>query len=91
MSKQKIQKELQASLAHQTTIQAGAWLFTVLALIGVSEMTLEHMAAHSPAVGQHSTSVANMELFARGEGRSETARLPEEFDVGLQTPRISGL
>lgn len=89
MSKQKIKQELEANLSHEAALRVGAWLMAGLAFVGVTEMITEHQHVVNPATG-HNTAIVS-ELFARGEGKGETARLPEEFDVGLQTPHISGL
>jgi len=88
MSKQKIQKELHERQLHQTAARLGAWALTALAIVGVHEMITHNV--HSISQTVHSTAGLS-EMFARGEGRSETARLPEEFDIGMQTPRVSGL
>ena len=75
---------------HQLTAQhVGAWVLTAMALLGSVEMFLHHQQAHNPTAGQSSTAV--YEQIARAEGKGESARLPEEFDIGLQTPRVSGL
>jgi len=89
MSKQKIKQELEENRSHEAALRVGAWMLAGLALVGVTEMITEHQHAVNPASG-HSTALVS-ELFARGEGKGETARLPEEFDVGLQTPHVSGL
>ncbi len=95
MSKQKLsKKQLKIQqIAHDRmqamAIQAGALGFAALTLVGASEMVMKHVAALNPATGHGSTSIS--ELFARGEGKNESARMPEEFDIGLQTPHIAGL
>lgn len=91
MSKQKIKQELLENQAHQAAARLGAWVLAGLSVVGVSKMILEHQHSVNPAIGHSIISAADLETMARGEGRSETARLPEEFDVGLQTPHISGL
>lgn len=53
------------------------------------EMVLEHAPAGQH--GSHAKHGAVHEVLARGESKGETARLPEEFDVGLQTPDIAGI
>lgn len=70
-------------------VQAGALGFAALMLVGATEMIMEHMPSMHQASGHGSTSIS--ELFARGEGKGETARMPEEFDIGLQTPHITGV
>jgi hypothetical protein len=87
---QKIQKTTTELSAYQeVATRLGALAFTGLAVVGATEMILEHMQSLNPAVGHGSSSLT--ELFARGEGKGESARMPEEFDIGLQTPHVSGL
>jgi hypothetical protein len=88
MSKQKIQKELHERQMHQAVTRLGAWALTALAVVGVHEMITHN--AHSVSQSIHST-VSLSEMMSRGEGKTETARLPEEFDIGLQTPPVSGV
>ena len=90
MLKQKIQKNTnELSTYQEIATRLGALAFTSLAIVGATEMILEHMQALNPVAGHGSSSVS--ELFARGEGMGESARMPEEFDIGLQTPHVSGL
>jgi hypothetical protein len=89
MSKQKANIDT-VETWHQLTAQhLGAWALTGLALMGSLEMLLHHHQVTNPTAGQSSTAV--YEQMARGEGKGESARLPEEFDIGLQSPRVSGL
>ncbi len=46
------------------------------------EMVLEHAPAGQH--GSHAKHGAVHEVLARGESKGETARLPEEFDVGCR-------
>jgi hypothetical protein len=89
MSKQKIEKDKESSARKEAAARLGAVMLTGLAIVGAAEMIMEHMPALNMAAGHGSTSIS--ELFARGEGKGESARMPEEFDIGLQTPHISGL
>ena len=92
MSKSKLALETHSDEEnrHQlTAMHVGAWAMTALAMLGSVEMILQHMQSHNPVAGQSSTAV--YEQVGRAEGKGESARLPEEFDIGLQTPRVSGL
>ncbi len=96
MSKQKIliAQKLQSDskflgLNQEIFTRIGALVFTGLVVIGATEMVLEHMTVSNPTAGHASNSIS--ELFARGEGKTESARLPEEFDIGMQTALVSGL
>lgn len=69
--------------------QLGAVALTGLAMLVSVEMVLEHApAGQHGGHAKHASAVH--EVLARGESKGETARLPEEFDVGLQTPDIAG-
>lgn len=72
------------SLAHQ----AAAWGFAALTLLGAGEMIHEQQFATAP-VTAHSYMTAD-DVLARGEGKNEAARMPEEYDVGLKAPGVSG-
>jgi hypothetical protein len=90
MSKQKHQK-VQHTVIHPSLEKAGA-----IALAAVSVLvTFETLIEHHPKLGRHSEESKKplmSEVFvARAETKGETARLPEEFDIGLQTPHIAGL
>lgn len=85
MSKQKEIKN-ENSIFQLTAAHLGAWALVGLTVVGASEMILEHQSAVNPAAGHGSS-----EQVARAEGRGESARMPEEFDIGLQTTSISGL
>jgi len=72
--------------------QLGAWLFSALILISATEMIHASHAATAPGTGHSSAPVgqAAEALYARAEGRTEAARMPEEYDVGLKAPIVSG-
>jgi hypothetical protein len=92
MSKQKARKRDQIEIEswHQLTAgHVGAWALTGLAMLGSLEMILQHQHSSNPAAGKSSTAV--YEQVSRAEGKGESARLPEEFDIGLQTTSVSGL
>lgn len=67
----------------------GAWMFTALIIAGGSELL--HEGRLAPATVTIEPSYAHENTMARAEGKGEAARMPEEFDVGLQTPHTSGL
>lgn len=68
----------------------GAWVLTGAALLASTE-SLHHANDHAVVpvtVGTgHSLSQG---MTARAEGVRETARMLEEYDVGLRMPHISG-
>jgi len=70
----------------------GAWVLIAAALTVSSEkiMHATHQS-HEYAEG-HSTDIASIAEpeAIRAEGARETARLPEEYDVGLRMPAVSG-
>jgi hypothetical protein len=90
MSKHK-QKKSQHSVIHPSLEKIGA-----VALMAVSVLvTFESVIEHHPKFGHHSEESKQplmSEVFvARAETKGESARLPEEFDIGLQTPHVAGL
>ena len=86
MSKQKV-SEAEHRVIHPIAEVVGAYVLTALSVLVSFEAIIEH---HSKST--HETSRPAMsEMFARADGKGETARLPEEFDIGLQTPHVSGL
>lgn len=77
--------------ANELVSQLGAWVLTAAALLASAE-TLHHEFAAVPATASGAVHHAPTEnLSARAEGARETARLPEEYDVGLRAPTISGV
>ena len=74
--------------AGETALRAGAWLLTATAMLAATEK-LHHIDAHAPSTAHSSHYSAEVQP-ARAEGARETARLPEEYDVGLCAPNISG-
>lgn len=75
--------------------QVSAWVLTATALLVSTERLMHHQEyATVPATAGeagHHAPAATENLAARAEGARETARLPEEYDVGLREPTISGL
>ena len=94
MSKQTETNSIDATerLTQVATV-AGAWVLTAAALLATSEKLMHHAvdhgAASTPAHGQSVASYNEPEAI-RAEGARETARLPEEYDVGLRMPAVSG-
>jgi hypothetical protein len=83
-------KKVEHTVIHPTAEKIGAIILTAVSILVTFEAIIEHnpkFARGHDSAGQSSMS----EIFARGESKGETARLPEEFDIGLQTPHIAGL
>jgi hypothetical protein len=87
MSKQTNKKQIEHTIIHPAAERAGAIALTALSLLVSFEGVLEHSLHGDHDQGQPAIS----EVIARGETKGETARLPEEFDIGLQTPHITGI
>jgi hypothetical protein len=90
MSKQKVQK-IEHTVIHPIAEKVGAVALTVLTLLVSMEAIIEHNPKFSHGAKSDDSKPAINEIFARGESKGEAARLPEEFDIGLQTPHIAGL
>ena len=72
--------------------RVGAGVLAGMAMLVSVELSLEHAYGdHHDTKSDHSSVTGGGMAMARGEGKGETARLPEEFDIGLQTPDISGI
>jgi hypothetical protein len=86
------QKEIEHTVIHPVAEKVGAIALTALSILVSFEAIVEHQhkAAHGDDHGD-ANRAAVTEIFARGETKGETARLPEEFDIGLQTPPVGGL
>lgn len=95
MSKQKEKStdtRTASELLGDIAIRLGTWVLTAAALIASTEM-LHHteQAAMPVSIGSgHSSFMPSEGMSARAEGTRETARLPEDYDVGLRMPAISG-
>jgi len=87
MSKQKV-KKVKHTVIHPTAEKVGAILLTALSILVSFEAIIEHAYKHEQRSHDSKTNIS--EMFVR-ETKGETSRLPEEFDIGLQTPRIAGL
>jgi hypothetical protein len=77
------------TVIHPNLEKWGAVAFTALCMLVSFESIVEHHAKdvyHGKREAQYAS-----QIFSRSESKGETARLPEEFDIGLQTPRIAGL
>lgn len=93
MNKQKqIKTETSTEKLKHFAGHVGAWVLTVTALMAATEK-LHHMdVGHAAVPVGHSTMASTYQPEAiRAEGAKETARLPEEYDVGLRMPGISGI
>ena len=88
MSKQN--KKIEHTVIHPTAEKVGAILLTGLSLLVSFEAIIEH-SAEKQKHPEPKSSVNISEVFVRGEVKGEAGRLPEEFDIGLQTPRVAGL
>lgn len=92
MHKQKNKSETSTEKLQQLATHVGAWVLTVTALMAASEKLHHIELAHVTVQAGHSTSApAHQPEAIRAEGAKETARLPEEYDVGLRMPGISGI
>jgi hypothetical protein len=72
--------------------QASVWLLTAAAMLATTEMlhTQEHAAVPITTGTGHVAQVAPEAITARAEGAKESARTPEEYDIGLRMPAITG-
>lgn len=90
MSKPKT-KKVEHTIIHPNAEKIGAVALTAVSMLVAFEAIVHHggdkRGYHEPSQNQ----MALTEVFARGETKGETARLPEEYDIGLQTPHIAGL
>lgn len=89
MSKHKT-KKVAHTVIHPTVEKVGALALTAISIL----VTFEALIEHNPKFAQahEAGSSQNLaEVYVRAETKGETSRLPEEFDIGLQTPRIAGL
>jgi len=78
-------KPFSSDISHRI----GAALFAALTMVSAGELLQEHVitvpvAAHDSYMSLHE------DIMARAEGKGEAARLPEEFDVGVQSAHVSG-
>ncbi len=88
MKKQTYEKAI-GYLSGDIALHLGTWVLTAAALLASTEMM--HHTAVPVHVGTGHTSFMPAEgMTARAEGTRETARLPEDYDVGLRMPAISG-
>jgi hypothetical protein len=86
------QKQIEHTVIHPAAEKVGAIVLTVLSVLVSFEAIIEHQQNTSHGDSHHDGSRSALtEIFARGETKGETARLPEEFDIGLQTPPVGGL
>jgi hypothetical protein len=88
MSKQKT-PIVKHTVIHPSAEKVGAIILTALSLLVSFEAILEHHPKFSHGHGENGRS-SSSEMFVRAETKGETSRLPEEFDIGLQTPHVAG-
>lgn len=90
MPKQTVEKSSNQRMAEAATL-IGAWILTAAALLASTEKLMHAEQGHAalPAHGHSTVSYTQPEAI-RAEGARETARLPEEYDVGLRMPAVSG-
>lgn len=91
MSKQTIETLVQSpdsARLSSVAMQVGAWVLTAAALLAATEK-LHYIEFASASHGQSTAAYAQPETI-RAEGPRETARMFEEYDVGLRMPPISG-
>jgi hypothetical protein len=89
MSKQKNVK-VKHTVIHPSAEKLGAIVLTALSLLVSFEAIIEHHPKFSHGHSE-TTRSGSSDMFVRAETKGETSRLPEEFDIGLQTPHIAGL
>ena len=78
------------TIIHPNLEKVGAIVLTAVCMLVTVEGIVEHQT-HSKKEHYGDEAQLTNQIFARNETKGETARLPEEFDIGLQTPHISGL
>lgn len=82
-------KKVKHTVIHPTAEKVGALALTAISIL----VTFEALIEHNPKFKGHEAPGAQnlAEVYVRAETKGETSRLPEEFDIGLQTPHIAGL
>lgn len=85
-----ITKKVKHTVIHPTAEKVGALALTALGMLVSFEAIIEHNPKFSHRAHEANTPSVS-EVFVRAETKGETSRLPEEFDIGLQTPHIAGL
>lgn len=78
------------TIIHPDLERWGAVVFTAICMLVSFEAIVEHGHGKNAHHGSSDPQHVN-QIFSRAEPKGETARLPEEFDIGLQTPHVSGL
>lgn len=76
--------------AKEVALRVGAWALTATAMLGLTEGVHREFAAIALPAHQPVSPIGHEELMARGEGARESARLPEEYDIGLRSPNVTG-
>jgi len=92
-----IQKQSKKSIStrghtviHPSLERMGAIVLTAVSVLVSFEAIVEHQDKFSHHQDDQDATYAS-QIFARSETKGETARLPEEFDIGLQSPHVTGL
>jgi len=83
-------KTIEHTIIHPYAEKAGAIVLTAVGLL----VSFEAIVEHHPKFGHgHEPSIVGgaSQVVMRAEPKGETARLPEEFDIGLQTPHVTGV
>lgn len=75
--------KVEHTIVHPVAERVGAIALTVMCALVSFEAIIEHQS------GEHNPHTVVSEVFARGETKGEAARIPEEFDIGMQTPHIT--
>ncbi len=79
-------------MSNELINQLNAWILMAAALLATTEMLHQQHATTPTAIGSGQVPHSVVEgMSARAEGTRETARLPEEYDIGLRMPAISGM
>ena len=83
-------KKVKHTVIHPTAEKIGALVLTAISILVTFEALIEHnpkfSKSHEMGSGQNLA-----EMYVRTDNKGEAGRLPEEFDIGLQTPRIASL
>jgi hypothetical protein len=84
-------KKHEHTIIHPNAEKVGAIILTAVSVLVSFEAIVEHSSKFGHGGNDPNKISGSSEIFMRAEPKGETARLPEEFDIGLQSPHIAGL
>lgn len=84
-------KKIEHTVIHPHAEKVGAIILTIVSVLVSFEAIIEHSDKFGRGHASAQSQVGASEVFIRAETKGETARLPEEFDIGLQTPHVTGI